>query len=334
MTEAKKGRTTVLLPLLLAAALTGSFIRPFGQPAEQPTAQSALLAALAAAPCLWALLSLYAGATARRQRPVWFSLLLAAALLLSAGMELAQCLRFYNHVLAEQLPVLCFLLLALGVAAVAAARSIRALDRAALLILAILGGSLVLLAVSVAPQMRTENLLYAAQPARAFAHAFGLRFALLPEYLLLPLLGGPANPGEARRGYGWLLGLSFGLEGLLTVLSEAVLGQAAARQSQPVYTIARLGGVSVFRRLDAVHVAVWLLLFFLRVGLYLWAILWLVRGPQPSKQTAAGSALGAAAILIVFGCLWLCPAAQYAYLVQQGLLWLLLGSLVFWRKRR
>lgn len=334
MGESKKRPSAVLLPLLLAAALTGSFIRPFGQPAGQPTAQSALLAALTAAPCLWALLSLYAGAAARRQRPAWFSLLLATVLLLSAGMELVQCLRFYNHVLAEQLPVLCFLLLALGTAGCAASRSIRALDRAALLILALLGGSLVLLTVSVEPQMRTENLLYAVQPVQAFSHAFWLRAALLPEYLLLPLLGGPAGPGEARRGYAWLLGLSFGLEGLLTVLSEAVLGQAAARQSQPVYTIARLGGISVFRRLDAVHMAVWLLLFFLRVGLYLWAILWLVRGPQPPKHPAAGSALGAAAILVVFGCLWLCPAAHYAYLVQQGLLWLLLGSVVFWRKRR
>ena len=32
-------------------------------------------------------------------------------------------------------------------------------------------------------------------------------------------------------------------------------------RTQPVFTIARLGGLSVFRRMDALHVGVWLLLF-------------------------------------------------------------------------
>lgn len=322
-----------LLPLMLAAALTGSFIRPFGQPPQQPAAQGYLLAGLAAAPVLFAALSLYGGAAARRIRPGWFSLPLAGVLALSAGMELMQCLRFYNYVLADQLPVSWFLALALGVAGYAAAYPEEALDRVSLVVLVFLAGSLLLLIVSVAPQMRTENLQYSQDLLADLLAALPLRFALLPEYLLFPIMMA-GRPRAARRGYAWLLGAGFGLESLLAVLSESVLGPAGAQQSQPIYTIARLGGISVFRRLDAVHVGIWLLLFFIKTGLYLRAFLWLAQEAMPRLRRPVGGAAGAVLILCAFGLLWAWPYAQYAYMLQQGLLWLLLASSLLWRKRR
>lgn len=322
-----------LLPLMLAAALAGSFIRPFGQTIRQPAAQGYLLAGLAAAPVLFFLLSLYGGSAAKRRRPVWAGVLLAGVLALSSGMELIQCQRFYNYVLADQLPVFWFLVLALSVAGCAAAYSKQALNRVSLLVLVLLAGSLVLLVVSVAPQMRAENLQYAQNLPDQIGLGLPMRLALLPEYLLFPLLSGQ-KPPAARRGYAWLLGLGFGLESLLAVLSESVLGAAGLEQTQPIYTIARLGGISVFRRLDAVHVGVWLLLFFIKLGLYLWACIWLMQGALPSLRRAGGCFAGLFLILCAFGFLWVSPYAQYAYPVQQGLLWLVLVSSFVWRKCR
>ncbi len=45
----------------------------------------------------------------------------------------------------------------------------------------------------------------------------------------------------------------------LTFCSEAVLGMKAQLQQQTIHTLSRLGSISVFRRLDALHIAAWML---------------------------------------------------------------------------
>ncbi len=324
------------LLLVLVTALAGSFIRPFGQPVQQPAAQGYLLAGLVAAPILYLVLCLYGRASAVRRQPGWFSLVLAGVLVLSAAMELLQCQRFYNYVLADQLSLFWFLILALGVAGCAAAYSVRALNRVSVMVLVLLALSLLLLLVSVAPQVRFENLLYPAAPLAQAGLGVLARTVLLPEYLLLALLWEKETPPRTafRRGYALVLGVGFGIESLLAALAELVLGAAGMQQSQPIYTIARLGGISVFRRLDAVHVAVWLLLFYLKLSLYFWAFLWLVRKALPKVRRRTAGLAGILLILCVFGILRGFPGAVGAYLVQQGLLWLLLASAAFWRKQR
>lgn len=328
-------RPLLPLPLVLVTALAGSFIRPFGQPVQQPAAQGYLLAGLAAAPALCLALCLYGRAASSRRMPGWFCLALAGVLALSAAMELLQCQRFYNYVLADQLSLFWFLALALGVAGCAAAYSLRALNRASVLVLALLGLSLALLLASVAPQVRFENLLYPADPLGQAGLGLLARTLLLPEYLLLALLHGQKKPPRAAlyRGYALVLGVGFGLESLLAALAESVLGAAGLRQSQPIYTIARLGGISVFRRLDAVHVGVWLLLFYLKICLYFWAFLWLVRKALPKVRRQAAGLAGLLLTLGLFGLLRCFAGAAGAYFVQQGLLWLLLISAAFWRKQ-
>lgn len=324
------------LPLVLVTALAGSFIRPFGQPVQQPAAQGYLLAGLAAAPALCLVLYLYGRAAAVRRQPAWACLALAGVLALSAAMELLQCQRFYQYVLADQLPLFWFLALALGVAGLAAQYSLRALNRVSVLVLGLLALSLVLLLVSVAPQVRFENLEYSAEPFKQAGLGLLARTVLLPEYLLLALLYEPQKPSRATlgRGYALALGIGFGLESLLAALAESVLGAAGPRQSQPIYTIARLGGISVFRRLDAMHVAVWLLLFYLKISLYFWAFLWLCRRALPRVRRMPAGIAGLLLILLIFGVLRAFPGAASAYFVQQGLLWLLLVCTAFWRKER
>ena len=105
------------------------------------------------------------------------------------------------------------------------------------------------------------------------------------------------------------------------------LGAAYTAQAPPVYTVARLGGLSVFRRLDALHVGVWLLLILLITSLYFAAVLRVWQGEaggegQKSRQIFCW-ALGA--VFIVFLAVWnqregLAFAAQQALLVLAALL--------------
>ncbi|MEG2405320.1 MAG: hypothetical protein RSC01_10410, partial [Oscillospiraceae bacterium] len=56
---------------------------------------------------------------------------------------------------------------------------------------------------------------------------------------------------------------------LFAVFSELVFANSAVLLSQPAQTLARLGGISVFKRLDAVHIAIWILSAFVK----LWAFI-------------------------------------------------------------
>ena len=116
----------------------------------------------------------------------------------------------------------------------------------------------------------------------------------------------------------------------VAVLGEAVLGAGYADQSHPVYTIARLGGVSVFRRLDAVHVSIWMLLALLRLMLSVWALWQILDGLLPTARSrwilvAGGGALAAL--------LALCTAQQLEW-VCGGLLALTLAAALLPKRRK
>lgn len=52
---------------------------------------------------------------------------------------------------------------------------------------------------------------------------------------------------------------------------------------QPMHTLARLGGLSVFKRFDALHVGIWLLVLLLRQAFLLYGTRTAVRGLLPDR---------------------------------------------------
>ena len=83
-------------------------------------------------------------------------------------------------------------------------------------------------------------------------------FTLPPELPLFCLLSLHANR-EKRRPLLKTLALLCVFYIGLTFCSEAVLGMKAQLQQQTIHTLSRLGSISVFRRLDALHIAAWML---------------------------------------------------------------------------
>ena len=128
------------------------------------------------------------------------------------------------------------------------------------------------------------------------------------------------------------MGVVFLANSLLALLGEMTLGVAYAEESQPVYTIARLGGLSVFRRLDALHVGVWLLLFLIKISLYFAGFIKLWQNLRPCKgHCPYWVALGAVAL--VFLAVWNQKEAG-ALAVQQLLLALALLAAPLFRFRK
>ena len=324
-----------LVFLLAASALFHSFVFPFDRPMPGCSAQEWLLASIVATPLLCLLLVLYQRKTVERVRPRWFQGLMMGVLLLSLAMGLQEGQRFYSYALGSHLPLVWFLALVLGVAAYGQSMSEGALGRAAQAVLALLAVSTVLLFVSVAGEMRSGPLLCCPLDQLDWIKALQSRLLLRPEYLLLPLLSGTAQQQTQTRAEKQVILLPVLLlcvEGILALTLELVLGPSWRSQLQPVYLMARLGRLSVFRRMDAWHLSVWIMLLFLRIALYVWAIARMARDASHRRSRTRTFCLAALGALLLFG--WVRQrSAERVMMLQQGLLWVLLLAPLAWRKK-
>lgn len=212
--------------------------------------------------------------------PIWLLLL---PLLLSAGESITQANRFYRFVSEEYIPAWAFTLLFLGVAFYGSFLGLETLARSSLPIAVLLAGSFLFLLIANIRQCAVENLQFSEHLLRDTAQAAVLWFHIPAELFLYGMLQARTT-GKSRlhlQGAFWVFGILFFLA---IMLEELVLGPFAATQQQPLHTLARIGSLSVFTRLDALHVSVWMLLSLLRISFYCWGVLRLVQGLLPQKK--------------------------------------------------
>lgn len=318
--------------LVLAAFLTDSFIQPFGRQIEVLPARTAILSGALRFALLCAVMLVYLRWCGRQRPGPMLSLLLCGALVLSVALEVIQGERFYNYVMQQQLPALLFLILVFSAAYYGAFAGVQALGRAAWPVLTLAAVSVLALGWSVAGQMQFSHLQTPETDIKTLAGLAVTRFYLPPELILLPFL---SRRGGSGRGAAKMIGAVFLADSLLALLGEMTLGAAYTSETQPVYTIARLGGLSVFRRLDALHVGVWLLLFLIKISLYFAAFVKLWRNAKPCKGHCPYW-IALAAVMVVFLAVWN-QNESLALIVQQCLLALALLTAPlqrFFRERR
>lgn len=307
--------TALLAPLLLQTRPTGA------------GAQVTVLACVLAAPVLWLIL-LPAGRGLAPDGPVPCRAAFAAALAVSVACQLYQAQRFYSDTTETELSLFWYTVVVAAAVLYGAHAGLGGITRTANVFLWACGGGVLLLLVSVAGQLRVSSLQITASPLPQVWQALPARLLLLPEFLLPAWLAPTRRAGRnvtAAVLAGWAL-----VAAGLAVLGEAVLGAGYADQSHPVYTVARLGGVSVFRRLDAVHVSIWMLLALLRLMLSSWALARLVRELLPTARSRwllvpAGGALAAL--------LGMCTAQQMEW-VCGGLLAAALAAALLPKRRK
>lgn len=317
------------LPLLFACLLADSFIRPFGMESTALPARWNILSGAVVLLILLGIFAVYEPQTRRKPGRLAAGVLFLA-LALSAGLEILQGQRFYAYVMDRPLMPGAFLLLVLAAALYGADAGFPALDRAAGAILTLAALSTGILVLSVLPQLRFSNLQAAPISAAELWTKVVGQLYLPPELVMLPLLCGCGNGKRSPR----LLALTFAVSSGLCILGEMTLGAAYTGREQPVYTIARLGGISVFRRLDAVHIGVWMLLFVLKIGLYTAGLCrtgelaFKIPNGRPARLAAALS-IAAALLLSLEG------PEKGLFWVQQILLGggMLLVLLAGWRKK-
>ena len=315
--------------LFLASLLAESLIHPFG---TITGALPARLAIFSGGLIFFALTMLFLVYSAAVQKVPnrWITVILCAAMLLSTAMELRQGQKFYSYVMDRQLVPIAFLLLVLSAAYYGAHAGLATLERTAGIIFAVVFLSLSALLISIWPKLSFSHLQTDSINFKQVVQTAGIHFYLPPALVLIPHLN--SSKKTAHEGVR-LLFIAFAIGCALQMLGEMTLGNAYAGQQQPLYTVARLGGISVFRRLDAIHVSVWLLLFILKVSFYIASIccLWKIKFPTHSSSNVR--------MISILGIL-LCLMAirrmdeRTVFAVQQGLLFVGMLLSMLYRRRR
>lgn len=318
-----KGLGRVFLLSLLADLV----IRPFGQ-GRASTAQQMIPAALLTtavtlaltAPLLsmarQAVLNPAEGGVPGVQKLLRCGLLCLLTVLfaMGGGEGIVRAGGFLRYVSADPLADGVVYVLLLAACAYAMWCGPQAQARAAGPLLCLFFASVALVIISNAGAMRAENL-----PAQPFDGAAVAETALngfrFPAELALFFFFAPPAEGNLLRHYRQSLwGLCF-VYIALTLTAGLVLGSQMQAQSQPVHTLARLGHLSVFRRLDALHDGVWTLAALAKAaafasGLRQAAGLLL---PQRRRRWAGGCALAALAA-------GTCACASLPYAAAEGIL--------------
>lgn len=293
----KKNECRQLGWLVFASLLAESLIRPFGLGDGALPARLALFGGGIELAAVLVIFLVYSKML--KNLPCrWVCGALCAGLLLSISMEILQGQKFYSYVMDRPPAPGAFLLLILLAAWYGAYSGLPALGRAAGAVTVLAAASGLVLLASVWPQMRFSQLQTDAVSMRQILSSAAKQFYLPPALLLLPLLG--KKEETTKCGTKALVG-AFVAASAMRILGEMTMGAAYAGQEQPLYTVARLGGISVFRRLDALHVCVWMLLFVLKISFYLagFCCLWRSAFSESSARCARLTALLGVPVLLL-----------------------------------
>lgn len=309
MNEGGAARGGALCTMVFLSLAVGMAVRPFaegGTPPAQTAIPAALLNTALVCLALTPLLRLLQGGgflalrgAGAGARPL---LALAAALLALAGAaETVRAEAFLRYVSDEPLPrLLVYGVLVLGVL-YALHCGLDSLLRVCGLAAGLFLCSMLLMLASNWRGMRLTNLTAGAFDAAGILRTAARGFCLPAELLLVFLLGTHHGPGEAvrlRRTLGLLCVFYSGL----VFCTEAVLGPAAQMQQQTVHTLSRLGSLSVFRRLDAVHTGAWLLAELCRAAALACGACTALRRLLPPRLRAHAARYAAGLLLLALAC--------------------------------
>lgn len=182
----------------------------------------------------------------------------------SAGNVLLKTEEFCRFTNAEPLPQNIVLLLILG-AALFSSGNLSTLGRTAQLTCWIFIVSICFLVFLNLNQTKLTNLQF----SYSVTVGFWSTVQFPPELLLWPLLYRQVKHLSVFTKASLLAAI---LSVALFLVAELTLGMGAQTQPQVMHTLARIGGVSVFKRLDALHAGAWILAMIAKLSFLLYGI--------------------------------------------------------------
>ena len=259
MAQISAKQAGVLLFLVLCA---DAVVQPFGVQ-NNASAQIAIPVFCFQAAILIGFVLLLVRLPDAQPRTLAAAVLLLASCVFSAASALLRTEQFYRYSSDEALPISLTLGVLLLCVIYAITCHTHTLARAAGLLLWLFLASVGLLLIANYGGLSLVNLAY----GQTGLWQESIQALQLPAELLVCFLLCKDTPRKTQRSFLQAIVSVAAVQILLCLYTELVMGSNAQAHSQMLHTLTRLGGISVFKRLDALHVAVWMLLFLLKITL-------------------------------------------------------------------
>ncbi len=186
-----------------------------------------------------------------------------------------------------------------AVAAYAAYTGIEGIARAGFPIAVGFTIALLFILCSSVPNLQTENIKFPVEGGMGeiALSAYGVvanTMEIPLAYLLLPYCKEKIKRGMVGLVIGLLL-----LTEAVTFFIVAVLGDFAASQTFPFYALASMSELSVFQRLDALHMGIWVFVAFLKLSLLIFSATEILRFIAPKGKNTGCFRQGCLAVTAV-----------------------------------
>ena len=211
---------------------------------------------------------------------------------------------FYRFVSDNLLPVWVIVGIFILVAVYAMSMGVEAVSRSAIIVGVMLAFSVVFIIVANLDNFSFSNLQFSQDPVQEGLDKVKAVFWFPIELLVYAVLI-PHVPAKKRKSFTRVLPLYLTVSLVLIFSQEMVLGKFAAMQAQPVHTLARIGSISVFTRLDSIHVSVWMILAMFKISVCFLVMVKLIRLLLPKATGKKNEVVGVVVLLMV---VWFCFA--------------------------
>ncbi|MEG1641221.1 MAG: GerAB/ArcD/ProY family transporter [Ruthenibacterium sp.] len=281
--------------VLFLSVMTDFVLAP---PALSGTAQSAIQAVLLCTVLLCVLLPVF----------LWFPVLTGklfcalygAVFLFASASAFLQIQRFYTAVSDVPLSQSIVFGLLLLAALFAVSNGWAAIGRTGQIVLLVFLLSILFLLLGNLAHFRITNLKFTQNlPQKTLTDCVQL-FAIPAEILLFCMPNqakGKVKRAELQKA---IMAIG-GVLSLLLLCAELRLGAYGTNQTQPLYLLARMGGISVFKRTDVLHICAWLFAAMIRTAALLYGAKMMIQECFPHKRDAIYTALTALLVTVAAG---------------------------------
>lgn len=223
-----------------------------------------------------------------------------AAFIWFAGIGTARFELFISTVMFPNSELTLMIILLLGACFYASLKGIEAIGRAATLLLAVLGASVVFILISVAKEFEYSNLLPVFTEGLSPVLNFSFYVSVRAAEIMTLHISAPFIKGNVKKMlFLWIFSFAVMCLILLLFLS-GVTGKYGDDQIFPLYTLTVIAKFGIFERLDDILTGIWVLCSFIQVSYLLFLCVFCVRQGFGRVKKIPAAAICTAGVFTVY----------------------------------